>query len=143
MSFFRRNLRKVGGNSYISAGIRIYRLKRKNWSRYKTDYEASKDSSKYLDTMEFYREVKYVYMKNRRDGEFYEEYLVSHNDLNYENYLVVRTRTLLDENGNLTHCHYSTIINPIDFTGGKLRIEWFTNPTPNDANLEELPSALP
>lgn len=129
--------------TFPNKGDGIYRLKRKNWSRYQTDYEASTDSSNYLYTMEFHREVKYVYMRNYRDGEFYEERLVSHNDIGYEDYLVLRTRTTLDENGNVTHCHYSKIINPIHFAGRRLNIWWFTNPTPNDANLEELPNVRP
>jgi uncharacterized GH25 family protein len=129
--------------TFPNKGDGIYRLKRKNWSIFKTDYEASKNSSKYLDTMEFHREVKYVYKKSYWAGESYDERLVSQNDIGYEDYLVLRTRTKLDENGNVTYCHYSKIINPIRFTAGKLSIAGFTNPTPNDTNLEELPSVLP
>jgi hypothetical protein len=123
--------------TFPNKGDGIYRLKRKNWSSYKTDYEASKDSYKYLDTMEFHREVKYVYKKSYWAGKSYDERLVSENNIGYEDYLVLRTRTKLDENGNVTYCHYSKIINPIRFTGGRLSIAGFTNPTPNDTNLEE------
>ena len=129
--------------SFPNKGDGIYRLKRKNWSRYNTDYEASKDSSKYLDTMEFHREVKYVYKKSYWAGESYDERLVFQNDIGYEDYLVLRTRTKLDENGNVTHCHYSKIFNPIRFAGRRLDIWWLTNPTPNDSNLEELSGVLP
>ena len=80
---------------------------------------------------------------NRRSGEFYEEHLVSENNIGYEDYLVLRTRTKLDENGNVIYCHYSKIINPIRFTNGWLSIAGFTNPTPNDTNLEEGTQILP
>ena len=129
--------------TFPNKGDGIYRSQCMKWSDFRTDYEASEDSSMYLDTMKFHREVKYVYMKNHRRGEFYEERLVFQNDIGYEDYLVLRTRTKLDENGNVTYCHYSKIINPIKFAGGKLWIEWFTNPTPNDSNLEELSGVLP
>ena len=57
---------------------------------------------------------------------------------------VFRTRTVLDENGNLKSCHYGKMTNAVDVNkwAGRpnerpiISFTYYFNPTPNDRNLE-------
>lgn len=54
-------------------------------------------------------------------------------------YLVIRVRTVLDDEGKILRAHYGKIYGPIEFGVGKehrVRFVYYFNPTPNDRNLE-------
>jgi hypothetical protein len=63
-----------------------------------------------------------------------------------ENYLIFRTRTKVDEDGNLTEARYGKIYGPIEFNGVEfagnkylkkmVRMSFYLNPNVNDTNLE-------
>ncbi len=55
-------------------------------------------------------------------------------------YLVLRTRTKVDEKGNLTEAFYSKIYGPIKFSRKKVSFRIYVNPVPNSTNLEFDPS---
>ena len=109
-------------------------------SLYKTDYNASTDSGDYRPTLEFHRKVKYRLITSGWSKGEKDEIVMSQDLFADDEFLVLRTRTTLDDNGDVSSCHYSKIIGPIQFMGGHLRFQWFMNPTPNDTNLEEDPN---
>jgi hypothetical protein len=63
-----------------------------------------------------------------------------------ENYLIFRTRTKVDEDGNIVEARYGKIYGPIEFNGVELtgnkylkkrvRMSFYLNPNTNDTNLE-------
>ena len=57
--------------------------------------------------------------------------------LDAKSYLVFRTRTRVDEKGNLVSAHYGTIDGLWEFFGSMRAASIHFNPTPNDANLED------
>ena len=126
--------------SFPNKGDGLYRKTRFKGSWYSTDYNASTDSGDYKPTLEFHRKVKYKLITSGWGKGEKEEIVVSQKAFSDDEFLVLRTRTKLDENGDVSSCHYSKIIGPIQFIGGKLSFQWFMNPTPNDTNLEEDPN---
>ena len=126
--------------SFPNKGDGLYRKSCFRESLYRTDYNASTDSGDYKPTLEFHRKVKYKLITSGWGKGEKEEIVVSQKAFSDDEFLVLRTRTKLDENGDVSSCHYSKIIGPIQFIGGKLSFQWFMNPTPNDTNLEEDPN---
>ena len=51
-------------------------------------------------------------------------------------YLVLRTRSKTDEDGNLVSAHYAKIYGPISAGGGGIYLSFHFNPNENDSNLE-------
>ena len=56
--------------------------------------------------------------------------------LGKEDYMVFRTRTIVDDKGNLISAHYGKIYGPWKFGVGINVSDIYFNPTPNDTNLE-------
>ena len=63
------------------------------------------------------------------------------NGLDEDSYLVLRTRTEVDKDGNLVSAHYGKIYGKWEFYGGMRAEAIFFNPTPNDTNLEDAKTA--
>lgn len=64
--------------------------------------------------------------------------LPKRNLLEMDEYMVLRTRAVMDESGAVTNCHYSKILGPMRVTYNR-RMDFETmifNPRPNDVNLE-------
>ncbi len=123
--------------SFPNQGDGIYRKPSFKGSTYREDYNASEDPSQYNRQMVFWLKSKFFISDSAwAMGEKCER-LVSENDIDYKDFLVLRTRTALDENGRIKSCHYSKIVRQIRFSGGHLELRWLTNPTPCDTNLEE------
>ena len=61
--------------------------------------------------------------------------------LDDKSYLVFRTRTEVDENGNLVSAHYGKIDGLWEFFGSMRTASIQFNPTPNDTNLEDAKTA--
>ncbi len=126
--------------SFPNPGDGIYRRPCFRGSLYREDYDASRDSSLYESQMVFHRRSEFAIKKGFGGVMKRAETLVSHNDIGDEDFLVLRTRTVLDENGDVVSCHHSKVVGRIAFAGGRLDISWRTNPTPNDTNLEDDPN---
>ena len=126
--------------SFPNKGDGLYRKPRFRGSWYSTDYNASTDNEDYKPTLEFHRKVKYKLITSGWGKGKKDEIVMSRNMFTDNEFIVLRTRTKLDENGDVSSCHYSKIIGPIQFIGGRLSFKWFMNPTPNDTNLEEDPN---
>ncbi len=126
--------------SFPNKGDGLYRKPCFRESLYRTDYDASTDSGDYKPTLEFHRKVKYKLITSGWGKGEKDEIVMSRNMFTDNEFIVLRTRTKLDENGDVSSCHYSKIIGPIQFIGGRLSFKWFMNPTPNDTNLEEDPN---
>ena len=126
--------------SFPNKGDGLYRKPCFRESLYRTDYNASTDSGDYRPTLEFHRKVKYRLITSGWSKGEKDEIVMSQDLFADDEFLVLRTRTTLDDNGDVSSCHYSKIIGPIQFMGGHLRFQWFMNPTPNDTNLEEDPN---
>ena len=126
--------------SFPNKGDGLYRKPRFRGSWYSTDYNASTDNEDYKPTLEFHRKVKYKLITSGWGKGEKDEIVMSRNMFTDNEFIVLRTRTKLDENGDVSSCHYSKIIGPIQFIGGRLSFKWFMNPTPNDTNLEEDPN---
>lgn len=62
-------------------------------------------------------------------------------ELSEDSYLVFRTRTEVDKDGNLLSAHYGKIYGKWGFYGGMRAEAFFFNPTPNDSNLEDARTA--
>lgn len=62
-------------------------------------------------------------------------------ELSEDSYLVFRTRTEVDKEGNLLSAHYGKIYGRWGFYGGMRAEAFFFNPTPNDSNLEDAKTA--
>lgn len=58
------------------------------------------------------------------------------NLLTSKQYLVLRLRTQVDQNGNVIAAHYAKIYGPLDFFHNLLSFLVYFNPTSNDPNLE-------
>lgn len=63
------------------------------------------------------------------------------NELDEDSYLVLRTRTEVDKDGNLVSAHYGKIYGEWGFYGGMRAKAIFFNPIPNDTNLEDSKTA--
>ena len=59
------------------------------------------------------------------------------NRIDKNSYLVFRTRTRADDDGNLVSAHYGIIGGGWSFYGAMLSSGYLFNPTPNDTNLED------
>ncbi len=126
--------------TFPNKGDGVYRLPCRKWSTFQTEYHASTDSNLYQDHLAFHREIAYKASSSGWTPNGRSEVIVAKNDLGIDDYLILRTRTQLDENGQVVSCHYSKTTTAIDLLKGRFRIGWLTNPTPNDTNLEEDPN---
>lgn len=93
-------------------------------------------------------EMKSTYMANTNDvyaqqaSFIYERHLKQKVDtrMDKDTYCIFRTRTTLDEKGNLKTAHYGKIYGPWLFFGD-MAADVFFNPTENDPNLEDAETA--
>ncbi len=111
----------------------------------KKDFNSSLMSIYHADpTANYQAEIifKDVYVK--RGDQFYTR-PDSSSLLKKEDYLIFRTRTKVDENGNLLEARYGKIYGPLEFhllkennniAAKQVRIRYHLNPTINDTNLE-------
>lgn len=106
-----------------------YKLQIDKESELKTAYEAN--------TNECF-EQSFVYRFQRREGSS-----PVYDRLQDDEYLVYRTRTRVDMDGNLLSAHYGVICGDWNFAGPTgFRIDKFMfNPRPNDINLEDVGNA--
>ena len=104
-----------------------YVLRKDNDSEMKSVYHADTNAT-YKSRMAYSLSVDSV---GRRSG----------NELTEDSYLVLRTRTEVDKDGNLVSAHYGKIYGKWGFYGGMRAESIFFNPAPNDPNLEDLETA--
>lgn len=101
-----------------------YVLKKDEWSDFKSHYAA--------DTNNTYRVRSFKYERAREP-----EKIIKYEGFPKDSYIVFRTRTKIDSNGNLLSAHYGKIYGPWGY-GDAVRFESVLfNPNPNDPNLEE------
>ena len=112
-------------NPYAGA----YRLAKDGFSEMKTVYEANAERN-YVKTFSF----SYDQANGRSPVQ---------KSLSESEYLVFRTRTQVDEKGNLVSARYGKICGQWHFVGPRgMSIDQFAfNPTPNDTNLEDAETA--
>lgn len=105
----------------------FYIAKKDLFSEMKCTYSASTNNQDYT-----VRELKYEYITE-------EGRKIRSGRLNKDDYIVFRSRTRVDENGNLISANYGKISG--EFGGGLVGINFrdgmFFNLTPNDTNLED------
>ena len=120
-SAFARTM-EVSFTNNLYAGA--YEMKCDSHSELKTIYSASPDE-KYLESFTY---------RYKRDSTGYHG-----EELDDGKYLVVRTRTKIDDNGNLLSAHYGIIFGNWRFVekGGMFVERLIFNPQPNDTNLED------
>lgn len=106
-----------------------YRLKKDMASELETVYEADTNGC-------FRQSLVYRFRRTKGSPPAYDR-------LNGDEYLVFRTRTRIDKDGNLVSAHYGVICGEWNFVGpAGFRIDRFVfNPRPNDANLEDAGNA--
>lgn len=104
-----------------------YQMKEDNYSERKTVYNADSNAT-FRATLNYIQERHPAVGKqdNRLDNDFY---------------LVFRTRTQTDDNGNLVSAHYGIIRGKWSFFDTMLSGGYLFNSTPNDTNLEDLETA--
>jgi hypothetical protein len=71
--------------------------------------------------------------------------IIMHEEIGDKEYLIFRTRTVLDEKGNIVSAQYGKIYGPIEYgradeNHSAIRFTYYFNPTANDRNLEFDPS---
>ena len=117
-------------NPYAGA----YRLSKDSYSEMQSVYNADTDAA-YLSSFLFVHERHPIF---KQKPIVYVEG-VNENDtrLDKKSYLVFRTRTEVDENGNLVSAHYGKINGLWEFFGSMRAASILFNPTPNDTNLED------
>ncbi len=123
--------------TFPNKGDGVYRRRCFEGSMYNTDYTASTDDSAYESKMVLHRKVKYEHVTTDSGEDIKKEQVVSENLLGEQEYLVFRTRTRRNLTGRVVSCHYSKTLRHFDCMNARIHMEWNTNPTPNDANLEE------
>lgn len=105
-------------------GDGFLRGEQESWSSFVTPYEAPLNG--YLPEIAF--------SMQRKNGQ-----TIKQEQFPPSEYLFVRSRTVLDEHGNISSAHYSKIYGPIEYGGQDedvVRFLYFMNPTPNDRNME-------
>ena len=101
-------------------------------------YELEKDEASELKSVHF-ADTKSAYAR-KAESYCYEttaNRIISNTKLPQSRYLVFRTRTKVDESGNLVSAHYGKIYAPWDFDEGMCFGRAFFNTTPNEPNLED------
>ena len=106
-----------------------YKLKTDMGSELKIVYEANTNGC-------FNQGIVYRFQRGKNSPPIYDR-------LQDDEYLVFRTRTRVDKDGNLISAHYGAICGEWNFAGPSgFRIDKFIfNPRPNDANLEDVETA--
>lgn len=101
-----------------------YKMMKDEQSEFKTAYEA--DTNRHFGQ-------SFTYRFQRRKGK-----PPSYDRLQEDEYLVYRTRTRVDRDGNLVSAHYGVICGGWDFVGpaGFRIADFIFNPRPNDIRLE-------
>lgn len=118
---------------------------------FKSVYHANPDTT-YQQEIRWYKAYKMMDDINPHAWTEEERYfkvnrMVKYNLLSKDDYLIFRTRTKVDENGNLIEARYGKIYGPIEFRldttdtrpSYRKRVElrnYYFNPTINDTNLE-------
>ena len=113
----------IAGNDQ---GDGFQRNEKEAWSSFVSAYEAPLDG--YLPEV--------VLSVERTKNQIIKRELLGESE-----YLFVRTRTTLDQDGNVSSARYAKIYGPIEYgddeQGGSIvRFIYFLNPTPNDRNME-------
>ena len=106
-----------------------YKLKKDAGSELKIVYEANTNGC-------FNQNFIYKFQRGKNSSPIYDR-------LQSDEYLVFRTRTRVDKDGNLISAHYGVICGEWNFAGPSgFRIDDFIfNPRPNDSNLEDARNA--
>ena len=106
-----------------------YKLKTDMGSELKIAYEANTNGC-------FNQDMVYRFQRGKNSSPVYDM-------LQDDEYLVFRTRTRVDKDGNLISAHYGAICGEWNFAGPSgFRIDKFIfNPRPNDVNLEDVETA--
>jgi len=99
-----------------------YVVKKDTFSSFKSVYQA--------DPHAFYRQ-EFAFVYDRLSGALKENSNFPESD-----YLVIRTRSKTDENGNLISANYAKIYGPVTTSDGGIHMEFYFNPGENDPNLE-------
>jgi hypothetical protein len=100
----------------------VYVMKKETFSAFNSVYQA--------DTNAVYQqEVSFVY--DRLSGEIKENSKLPDTD-----YLVLRIRSKVGEDGHLISAHYAKIYGPVAAGGGGVYFGFYFNPNANDPNLE-------
>ncbi|MBQ7649794.1 MAG: hypothetical protein IJS15_02485, partial [Victivallales bacterium] len=119
----------------------VYRAKYNYGSEFRTAYEASAKNEKYKSKMVFQRKIRFFNEKGWGGKLVRKGTIVSEDNINAKDeYLVIRTRSIVDLYERHISSYYSRIYNNadsgIEFADGNLSFHWRTNPFLNDRNLE-------
>lgn len=112
-----------------------YILAKDRFSEMKSEYEADTNGH-YQASFAFVKE-KHVTKRNSKFNNQVTSVTKSDTSLGDDSYLVFRTRTKVDLDGNLVSAHYGKIYGPWEFFHGMRASNVQFNPTPNDPNLED------
>jgi hypothetical protein len=99
-----------------------YVMKKDAFSSFKSVYQA--------DTNAVYRQ-EFAFVYDRLSGTIKENTNFPASD-----YLIIRTRSRTDEDGNLISANYAKIYGPITTSDGGVHVNFYFNPSENDPNLE-------
>jgi hypothetical protein len=118
-----------------------YRAKYNYGSEFRTAYDASAKNEKYISKMVFHRKTRFSNEKGWGGKLVRKEFLVSEDNINAKDeYLVIRTRSIVDLYERHISSDYSQIYNNadsgIEFADGNLSFHWRATPFLNDRNLE-------
>ena len=119
-------------NPYAGA----YMLKMDDLSEMKSIYVADTNAS-YQSSFKFVHE-KHPNIRQTPFFKYVSGAEITDTRLDANSYLVFRTRTKVDDKGNLVSAHYGKIYGLWEFFGGMRAANVQFNPTPNDANLEDM-----
>ncbi len=107
----------------------VYLKKSDRYSEFMTDYYAA-TSDVYTNKIEFVSDTTDPYEYTCRT-------------LQYNEYLVLRTRTKLGRDNKIEEARYSKIYGRLEFSPHRFSFTSFMNPTTNDANLECINDLMP
>ena len=122
-------------NPYAGA----YMLKTDDFSEMKSIYAADTNAS-YLSSFKFVHE-KHPNIKQTPFFKYVSGAEITDTRLDAYSYIVFRTRTKVDDKGNLVSAHYGKIYGLWEFFGGIRAANVQFNPNPNDTNLEDMETA--
>jgi len=97
-------------------------MKKDAFSTFKSVYQA--------DPHAVYRK-EFAFVYNRLSGSIKEN-----SNLPESDYLVIRTRCVTDDNGNLISANYAKLYGPVTTSDSGIHMEFYFNPIENDPNLE-------
>ncbi len=126
-----RKYKDYAGSRLVIRFIRpfdgVYRAKCDLFSEFKSTYHAN--------TNMVFTQSLAMFDQRNTDGKW------TKNEVDRNEYLVMRTRSKVDKDGKLISAHYSKIYGPVRFgpaheKPGKMMLVYFHNPIPNDTNLE-------